>query len=158
MTYDISNTQTECDSSESINEASSSKPSPAAVALNPEVQVRKPKRRFTASYKLQILEELDRCAVPERGAVIRREGLYSSRIAEWRKARKNGSLSALNRAVGRKPKYDDKDKKISSLESEVTALKNQLSQAQAIMDVQKKVSEIFGCMSPASHTSKSENK
>lgn len=118
---------------------------------SPEVQGERPRRRFTAAYKLSVLEALDRCATAsERGSIMRQEGLYSSRISEWRKARRNGSLSALKRLPGRKIKYDEKDKKINALQTKVDALEKQLSQAEAILDVQKKVCEIFGVTSPSS--------
>lgn len=121
---------------------------------NPEVQAKTAPRRFTAEYKLRILEELDRCqSGTARGAVIRREGLFSSSISEWRKARASGTLSALNRIPGRKPKHDAKDQKITALEAKINALEKRLTQAQAIIDVQKKVSEIFGCITPSSQSS-----
>lgn len=121
---------------------------------NPEVQAKTPSRRFTAEYKLRILEEIDRCqSGTDRGAVIRREGLFSSSISEWRKARDSGALSALKRIPGRKSKHDAKDQKISALEDKINALNSRLTQAQAIIEVQKKVSEIFGCITPNNQNS-----
>jgi len=126
----------------------------ASSAPNPEVQAKTAPRRFTAEYKLRILEEIDRCqSGTDRGAVIRREGLFSSSISEWRKARDSGALSALKRIPGRKLKQDAKEQKITALETEINALKARLTQAEAIIDVQKKVSEIFGCITPNTQSS-----
>jgi len=117
----------------------------AAPNSNPEVSPSKSRRAFTATYKLKILDELDRCtAVGEKGAVMRREGLYSSQITDWRRQREEGALTALNKARGRKKVHDTKDQTIAMLEKEIEGLKNKLAQAETIIDVQKKVSEIFG--------------
>jgi len=122
---------------------------PAPHNPNPEVNPSKQRRRFTANYKLNLLDELDRCTVVgEKGAVIRREGLYSSQITEWRRQRDEGALSALNKMRGRKKQHDTKDEKIIDLESEIRSLKNTLAQAETIIEVQKKVSEIFGMSNP----------
>ncbi len=123
--------------------------SPSAATINPEVNEKKPRRRFTAEFKLKLLEELDRCSVvSERGAIIRREGLFSSQISDWRQARDAGALGALNQKRGRKKKQDPKDDEITSLQATVEALQSKLAQAEAIMEVQKKVSEIFGIKTP----------
>ncbi len=117
----------------------------------PEVNPKRRNRRYPAEYKLAILGEIDRCSSPsERGAILRREGLYASIISEWRKSRDAGALSALNKLRGRKNKYDAKDTKISALEKELAALKCKLSQAEAIIDVQKKVSALFGISTQSS--------
>ena len=69
-----------------------------------EVPERAKRRRFTAGYKLAILEELDRAVEPgAKGAILRREGLYTSHIVEWRRARDTGALAALGQPRGRKP-------------------------------------------------------
>ncbi len=121
------------------------------VQPNPEVKVSTARRSFTASYKLKILDELDRCvANGEKGAVIRREGLYSSCISDWRRQRDEGALSALNKARGRQSRYDAHTQTVARLEKEIAALRGKLSQAELIIDVQKKVSEIFGVNSPLS--------
>ena len=112
---------------------------------NPEVKPARQHRKFPASYKLKILEELDRCInTGEKGMVTRREGLYSSQISDWRRLRREGTLTALNKARGRKKSRDAKDEKISTLEAELDAVQSKLNQAEAIIDIQKKVSEIFG--------------
>ena len=116
---------------------------------NPEVKPARQHRKFPVSYKLKILEELDRCINPgNKGMVMRREGLYSSQISDWRRLRREGTLTALNKARGRKKKRDAKDEKISTLEAELVAVQSKLNQAEAIIDIQKKVSEIFGISNP----------
>ena len=68
---------------------------------DPEVPARAKRRRFTARYKLRILEEADACRAPgEVGALLRREGLYSSQLTQWRRARREGTLKALSRPRG----------------------------------------------------------
>ena len=74
----------------------------AAAPPDPELVERARRRRFTAEYKLRILREADACAKPgEIGALLRREGLYSSLLTEWRRQRERGSLAALDRPRGR---------------------------------------------------------
>ena len=111
---------------------------------SPEVKPSKPRRSFSAKYKLSILDELDRCTVlGEKGAILRREGLYSSQPADWKRQRDEGALTALNQVRGRKKIHDTKDQTIADLKKERLMLQQQLAQAEAIIDVQKKVSVIF---------------
>ncbi len=74
-------------------------------ARDPEVVAKPTRRQFTAEYKLRILEETDRCSEPgEVGRIVRREGLYSSHLTAWRRARREGSLKGLTpKRRGRKP-------------------------------------------------------
>lgn len=124
---------------------------------NPEVKPARQHRKFSASYKLKILEELDRCVNPgDKGMVARREGLYSSQISDWRRLRKEGTLTALNKTRGRKKKRDAKDDKITALEAELDAVQSKLNQAEAIIDIQKKVSEILGISNPKAKSSGSK--
>ncbi len=117
---------------------------PPAVP-DPESHSPETRRRHTASYKLQLLEELDRSqTADERGAIIRREGLYASQISEWRKARQSGALSALNCKRGRKPIHSPQQERLHALQQEVAALQAQLAEAEVIIDIQKKVSNLFG--------------
>lgn len=103
----------------------------------------KPERRtFTTEYKLRILREADQSRNGELGALLRREGLYSSHLTTWRKERDNGRMSAENKKRGRKP---------NPLEAEVTRLRRQLQltekrleQTNAILEAQKKLFDIFG--------------
>jgi transposase len=109
-----------------------------------EVIAKKPRRQFSTDYKLRILRELDACQnSSERGLIIRREGLYSSTVSNWKKQCRNGALSMLNTKRGRKAE-DLNVQRIAELEKEIEALRSKLKQAEIIIDVQKKVSEMFG--------------
>ena len=114
---------------------------------DPEV-VAKPKRRqFTAQYRLRILEEAERCAQPgEVGRLLRREGLYSSHLTAWRKARRKGSLRELApKKRGAKPgERNPLDAKVRALEAKVARLEHELHTAHTILDVQGKVAGLLG--------------
>lgn len=114
---------------------------------DPEVPEKKTRRRFTAAYKLRILEEADQCDQPGAiGALLRREGLYTSNLTAWRRQRDQGALQGLNpKKRGRKAKPEDPSaERISKLERENQRLKNQLRKAEIIIEAQKKISEILG--------------
>ena len=114
---------------------------------DPEVAEKKPRRRFTAKYKLQILREADECTEPgQLGALLRREGLYSSNLTIWRRQREEGLLDALSpRKRGRKEKEKNPlAPKVAQLERENECLRKKLKKAEIIIDVQKKISEILG--------------
>ena len=116
-------------------------------APDPEVPEKAPRRRFTAAYKLRVLQEADRCSQPgEIGALLRREGLYSSHIATWRRQREEGLLQGLApKKRGRKKKSADPSAvRIAQLEKDNLRLKQQLRRAEIIIDAQKKISEILG--------------
>ena len=119
----------------------------ARPAPDPEV-VAKPKRRqFTAEYRLRIVDEADRCARPgEVGRLLRREGLYSSHLASWRKARREGSLRGLApKKRGAKPAARNPlDAKVRELEAKVVRLEKELGTARTILDVQGKVAGLLG--------------
>src|SRR5436305_15017454 len=82
---------------------------------DPEVPERAKRRTFTAQYKLDLVAEYDAAADGEKGAVLRREGLYSSHVVEWRRARDAGGLAGLKAPRGRKPR-DQRDAEIARLE------------------------------------------
>jgi transposase-like protein len=114
---------------------------------DPEVVQRKRRRKFTANYKLRILEEADSCTQPgQLGALLRREGLYSSNLTCWRRQREKGILQALRpkkrgrKQIEKKPLFQ----RVALLERENKKLKHKLQQAEKIIEVQKKVSEILG--------------
>jgi transposase len=118
---------------------------------DPEVPVKKPRRKFTAKYKLQILQEADLCTEPgQRGALLRREGLYSSNLTTWRRQKDEGLLDALSpKKRGRKEKEKNPlAKKVTELERENERLRKRLKKAETIIDVQKKISEILGIEQP----------
>ncbi len=116
------------------------------IVPNPEVAEKKPRRRFTAKYKLTVLREADNCTEPgQMGALLRREGLYSSNLTTWRQQRKKGILSGLSpKKRGRKsiPK-NPLAEQVARLEKENRKLRFKLKQAETIIDVQKKVSRML---------------
>lgn len=118
----------------------------ARIVPNPEVSEKKTRRYLTAASKLRILDEADACGPGELGAYLRREGVYSSTLARWRKQRETGVLVALSpKKRGRRADPESPlQKKCSQLEVENERLKKRLRQAETIIDVQKKVSEMFG--------------
>ncbi len=116
-------------------------------ALDPEVASKPRRRRFTAEYRLRILEEAERCTKPgEVGQLLRREGLYSSHLASWRKARHDGVLRGLaSKKRGAKPKARNPlESKVRELESKVARLEKELHKAHTILDVQEKVAGLLG--------------
>jgi transposase len=117
---------------------------------DPEVLERARRRQFTASYKLRILEEADQCSLPgQLGALLRREGLYSSHLAEWRRHRAQGTLAALGprRRGQAPPAIDPAD--FARLRHENERLTRQLATAETIIEIQKKVSTLFGLTPPS---------
>lgn len=114
---------------------------PVVVPPDPEVDTKPTRRSFTAAYKLKILEEADQCSEGERGALLRREGLYSSHLSTWRRQRAEGALQALGKKRGRKAKPRDKEKE--QLVKENARLRRKLEQAEKIIEIQKKVSALL---------------
>lgn len=109
-----------------------------------EVVVRPKRRQHTAEYKLRILCELDECGGKgEVGAILRREGLYSSLISKWREQREQGSLNGLG-GQRRGPKVDPNATELVRLQRENKRLKEQLERAELIIEVQKKVARLMG--------------
>lgn len=121
------------------------------VPPDPEVPERPQRRRFTAEYKLDVVKEADACTEPGQiGALLRREGLYSSHLVDWRRQRDAGALEALSKKRGR-PRPDPKDREISRLRRTNDRLRRRLDQAEKIIEVQGKVSELLGIsLDPAS--------
>ncbi len=121
--------------------------SPAIAAPDPEVPEKKPRRYYTAKYKLQILAEADKCTEPgQLGTLLRREGLYSSNLTTWRRQKEQGMLDALS-PKKRGPKKVTKNhltQQVARLEKENRQLKVQLKKAETIIEVQKKISELLG--------------
>ena len=114
---------------------------------DPEVPEKPTRRRFDAEYKLRILEEADGCTqLGQLGELIRREGLYSSNLRTWRRQRETGTLQALQpKKRGRKAKRKDPvTLENERLRRENRRLAERLRQAETIIDVQKKVSEMLG--------------
>jgi len=114
---------------------------------DPEVSERAARRRFTAEYKLRVLRQGDTCAgTGELGALLRREGLYSSHLTTWRRQREQGSLAALSPMKRGRPAVPSSPlaRRVAELERENGRLTQRLKQAETIIAVQKKVSEILG--------------
>ena len=122
------------------------RPPRSASDPDPEVPAKARRRRFTAKYKLGILEEADQCSEPgEIGALLRREGLYSSLLSKWRAERKAGALEALTpKKRGRKPRpRDPQAHRVAELERENARLRDKLEKAETIIAVQKKLSRLL---------------
>lgn len=124
-------------------------------APDPEVAERAKRRRFTAEYKLRILREADACkGHGELGALLRREGLYSSHLATWRRQRDEITKAGL-KARKRGPKGKVVDPRVKQLERENARLKRRLERVELMLDIQKKASEMLGI--PLNHPDKDEN-
>lgn len=104
-----------------------------------EVQPRTTRRRFTAAYKRKIVEAAAQCEHGEIGALLRREGLYSSYLTKWRAEYEAGSLS--NKARG--PRANPNAAAVKRLERENARLQHKLAQAEAIIDAQKKLARLL---------------
>ena len=115
-----------------------------AEVPDPEVVPRAKRRQFSAKYKLRILTEADQCTQRgEIGALLRREGLYSSHLTTWRRQRDQGQLAGLTpKKRGRKP--DPQAAELARLQRENEQLKARLEQAETIIEVQKKLSQMLG--------------
>ena len=118
---------------------------------DPEVPQRARRRTFTAKYKLEILAAYDAAEPGEKGAILRREGLYSSHIVEWRRARGAGALAALAQPRGRK-RPDPRDAQIAALHREKQRLEQELARARFVMDVQAKLQALLEQLSESGDT------
>ena len=114
---------------------------------DPEVPEKAARRRFTAEYKLNILQQAEACRGEEGiGALLRREGIYSSHLTTWRRQREIGMLSALSpkrrgrKASARNPLQPEVDR----LSRENGRLQKRLKQAELIIEIQKKISQMLG--------------
>ncbi len=115
-----------------------------SVEKSPEVAAKASRRRFKAEYKESILDAADRANSPgEIGALLRREGLYSSHLRLWRQQRAKGDLSGGKRGRPGRGKKDARDLKLESLQRTNEMLTEKLRQAELIIEVQKKISEMI---------------
>jgi len=115
-----------------------------ATAPDPEVPAKVQRRQFTAEYRLRILKQADACKKPgELGALLRREGLYSSLLTSWRRQREQGALREM-RGRRRGPRPRLVDRRVKQLEAENRRLQRKLQRAETIITLQKKVAEILG--------------
>jgi transposase-like protein len=109
---------------------------------DPEVSAKAVRRKLTAAYKVRILREADRCTEPgQLGALLRREGLYSSNLTRWRRQMVQGLIGNKRGPVARNS--DPNIRRISELEKEIVRLKSRLKKADLIIDVQKKMAELL---------------
>ena len=109
---------------------------------DPEVPERARRRTFTAAYKQEILAAYDAAPAGEKGAVLRREGLYSSLITEWRRARDAGALAGLKQPRGR-PAADPRDAQIARLTREKAKLEQELATSRFVVEVQAKLQALL---------------
>src|SRR3954465_11513073 len=115
----------------------------SASRPDPELVGRPGRRRFTAKYKLEILEQADACIRPgEVGELLRREGLYTSHLTYWRKQRKDGALKELGRPRGRAP-ADRRDREIAELRRRVERAEAELQKAKTVIEIQGNVSALL---------------
>jgi transposase-like protein len=109
---------------------------------DPEVPERARRRTFTAQYKLDVVAEYDAAPAGQKGAVLRREGLYSSHVIEWRRARDAGALAGQPVPRGR-PAGDPRDAQIARLQKEKAQLEQELAKARFVVDVQSKLQALL---------------
>ncbi len=116
----------------------------ARVMPDPEVRERPVRRHFSAEYKLRIVAEAERATEPGAiGALLRREGLYSSHLAEWRRLHRAGALQALARPRGR-PRPNPLEAEVERLTRRTVRLEADLARAHKVIEIQGKVSELLG--------------
>ena len=124
---------------------------------DPEVSAHPNRRKFSRNFKLRILKETDIASPGDIGAILRREGIYSSSLSSWRRQRENGELgSSTSNKRGPAPKMDEPTRrKVTNLERENSRLARRLKRAEQIIEVQKKISELLGI--PLSHSQNEED-
>jgi transposase-like protein len=128
----------------------------AAEVASIEVSDKASRRRFTAEYKRRIVKEADACKTPGSiGELLRREGLYSSHLTTWRAARDRGELAPGATTKKRGPKAatpDPRDVRIMQLEREVEKQTTRAERAEAIAEIQKKLSQLLGIKMPTENS------
>ncbi len=120
-----------------------------ASVQDPEVPARAQRRQYSARYKARILGEYERLDTTERGALLRREGLYSSHMSKWRKQRDHGALAALAMPVGR-PTAHPLEKEVACLKRENAQLQADLTTARRVIEVQGKLSALLDHLATSS--------
>ena len=122
-----------------------------AARPDPEVPERARRRTFTAKYKLEVLAAYDAAPDGEKGAILRREGLYSSHLVDWRRARDAGALAGLTQPRGR-ARRDPHQDQITRLERENRRLEQELAKARFVVDVQAKLHALLETISESADT------
>ena len=115
---------------------------PVSEPAEPEVSERARRRVFSAQYKLRILAEYERRDRDGKSSLLRREGLYTSSISEWRKQRDEGALQALGASPGRPP-TDPREHELARLRHENARLQSDLAKARRVIEVQGKLSALL---------------
>ena len=110
-------------------------------------EVRAKRRTFTVADKLRILREAERCPEGELGALLRREGIYSSHLTHWRRERDRGQLAGSS-SRKRGPQVDEQARRLAELERENARLMAKLNKADLIIDAQKKLLQVLGLPEP----------
>ena len=123
---------------------------------DPEVPERARQRTFTAQYKLEVLAAYDAAGPGEKGAILRREGLYSSHLVDWRRSRDSGALAGPGRPRGR-PAADPRDAQIARLQKEKAKLEQELAKARFVVDVQSKLQALLETISEGADTGPGSN-
>jgi transposase len=118
---------------------------------DPEVPERARRRTFTAQYKQEVLAAYEAAPDGEKGAVLRREGLYSSLLSEWRRARDAGALAGLKQPRGR-PAADPRDAEIARLRKEKAKLEKELATSRFVVEVQSKLQALLETISESADT------
>ena len=131
----------------------STAPSAGPARVTTEVLEKPVRRRFTAEYKQRILAEADGCNEPgDMGKLLRREGLYSSHISKWRTQRDEAITDGLSKQRGRKSQGKNPlAEENARLQKEIKHLQERLTQAQTIIEVQKKLSQLLGLIEIPAH-------
>lgn len=111
---------------------------------DPEVKDRARRRQFSANYKLRLLEEIDQCQPGEVGAILRREGLYSSHLTKWRREQRAGQLKALSPKKRGRREPDPSAVELARLRRENEKLQAELERVEIIIKYQKKVADLLG--------------
>lgn len=116
--------------------------SKTTTTASTEVTPKAKRRTFSSGYKRRILREAEQCQHGELGALLRREGLYSSHLSDWRRQEEVGELSGKKR--GRKAKQTADEKQTAKLEQENRRLREKLRHAELIIEAQKKIAALLG--------------
>ena len=122
---------------------------------DPEVPAKARTRRWSAAEKARILAEYENLGKADKGAFLRREGIYSSLVAAWRQQRDQGARAALARPAGRPP-ADTRDKELARLRRENERLEAELVKTRKVIDIQGKLSSLLGELATDSLNSGSE--
>jgi transposase len=125
-------------------------------APDPQVPAKARSRSYTAAYKARVLAEYESLDKAGKGALLRREGLYTSLISAWRQQRDAGALAALGNPAGR-PATDPRDREIARLRREVARLDGELGKARTVIEVQGKLSALLGQLATDSPPGGSES-